>query len=100
MKMDHANLHSSDVRSLIRSGMIRFAGNKRLRIYGRLDCQSGKRMKRINRVFFSSVEDALSSGYRACKKCMLKSAWQTTLLIKRPGSKGKPTFLTSTPGRR
>jgi len=38
-------------------------------IFGRLNCTSGKRMKRENRVFFHNLEDAVEQGYRPCKKC-------------------------------
>ena len=52
-------------------------GNKRLKIYGRLDCPSallhiskGKYIK--NRVFFEDEETAIKAGYRPCAKCMRK----------------------------
>lgn len=50
--------------------MICLGGNRKLRIYGRLGCKSGKKLKRINRVFFGSEEDALSCGFRPCGHCM------------------------------
>ena len=49
---------------------IRFAGNKVLKIYGRLNCRSGKRMKKKNRVFFQSEDEALALGFRPCGHCM------------------------------
>ncbi len=39
------------------------------RIFGRLDCKSGMRMKTGNRVFFHTLEDAVMDGYRPCKNC-------------------------------
>jgi methylphosphotriester-DNA--protein-cysteine methyltransferase len=39
------------------------------KIFGRLDCKSGMRMKKENRVFFLDLEDAVREGYRPCKKC-------------------------------
>lgn len=39
------------------------------KIFGRLDCKSGMRMKKENRVFFHTMEDAVAEGYRPCKKC-------------------------------
>ncbi len=45
------------------------AGWKPGKIFGRLDCESGIRMKPENRVFFHSIEDAIAQGYRPCKKC-------------------------------
>lgn len=46
-----------------------YAGNKPRKIFGRLDCKSGMRMKKENRVFFATWEDAIEQGYRPCKKC-------------------------------
>ena len=47
-----------------------FAGNKKHKIYGTLDCPSGlARMKKENRVFFTSRKAALWAGFRACKIC-------------------------------
>lgn len=39
------------------------------RIFGTLDCTSGMRMKKENRVFFHTLEDAILEGYKPCKKC-------------------------------
>ena len=45
-------------------------GKKSRRIFGTLDCASGKRLiKKENRVFFHTLEDAVREGYRPCKKC-------------------------------
>jgi O-6-methylguanine DNA methyltransferase len=44
-------------------------GCRSTRIYCRLACPAGKRMKPQNRVYFSSPEEARASGYRACKVC-------------------------------
>ena len=38
-------------------------------IFGRLDCKSGMRMKKENRVFFHSWADAIAAGFRPCKLC-------------------------------
>lgn len=46
-----------------------YAGYKKGKIFGRLDCKSGMRMKKENRVFFHSLEDAVMEGYRPCMKC-------------------------------
>jgi methylphosphotriester-DNA--protein-cysteine methyltransferase len=63
---------------LVHAGAILMAGNRKLKIYGRLDCRSGKRMKKANRVFFSSEEQALRLGFRPCARCMRKdySQWK------------------------
>lgn len=39
------------------------------KIFGKLDCKSGMRMKKENRVFFLTLEDAVNEGYRPCMKC-------------------------------
>lgn len=60
----------ANVRRLIQNGEIQWGGNRRLKIYGTLHCDSGKKMKIENRVFFRSIKDALSQGYRPCGYCM------------------------------
>jgi methylphosphotriester-DNA--protein-cysteine methyltransferase len=47
----------------------KYAGWKPGKIFGRLDCKSGMRMKKENRVFFLNLEDAVLEGYRPCKNC-------------------------------
>lgn len=48
----------------------RYAGHRPKKIFGRLDCASGKRlMRKENRVFFLAYADAIAQGYRPCKKC-------------------------------
>lgn len=47
-----------------------FAGNRKLKIYGTLQCDSGKRMKWAKRVFFTSEKEAIEKGYRSCGHCM------------------------------
>jgi len=55
---------------LIRSSIPgEYAGWQSEKIFGKLDCQSGIRMKKENRVFFHTLEDAIKEGYRPCKKC-------------------------------
>lgn len=63
------------LKSLITKGKITLGGNKQLKIYGRLQCKSGKRMKIENRVFFVSEKEALNKGYSPCGDC-LKSKYQ------------------------
>ena len=66
----HIELEKQKLKSLIKNGEIVLGGNKRLKIYGRLSCKSGKRMKVKNRVFFSSEKEAINFDYRACGHCM------------------------------
>lgn len=70
MLIFHEDLADSAVFRLLRSGQITFGGNRRLKIYGRLDCSSGKRMNRSNRVFFADEAQALQAGYRPCGHCL------------------------------
>jgi methylphosphotriester-DNA--protein-cysteine methyltransferase len=54
----------------------RFGGNKRARIYGRLDCPSALaaikrgRTYQQHRVFFADEASALAAGFRPCARCM------------------------------
>jgi len=66
----HSEIENNQLRSHIRQGTILFGGNARLKIYGLLNCSSGKRMKKENRVFFSNKAEAISCGYRPCGHCM------------------------------
>ena len=67
---DNAFKRSRELKILLDKNEITFAGNLKLKIYGTLDCASGKRMKVQNRVFFSSEAEALGLGYRPCGHCM------------------------------
>ena len=66
----HDALDDDDLRRLLAGGQIRYGGNRRLRIYGRLDCASGQRMKREQRVFFCDEVAARSAGFRPCGHCL------------------------------
>ncbi|MGK6340794.1 Ada metal-binding domain-containing protein [Chryseobacterium sp. DT-3] len=66
----HIELSSTVLISQIKSGEIKFGGNRKLKIYGLLHCSSGKRMKWENRVFFKSEKEALENNYRPCGHCM------------------------------
>ena len=66
----HSDISDSDLRSKIRKNEIPFGGNSKLKIYGVLGCASGKRMKRENRVFFTSEQEAKQNNYRPCGHCM------------------------------
>lgn len=55
-------------------------GNRRLRIYGRLDCPSALRWIAKghyvkNRVFFADAATAVAAGYRPCAIC-LRAEWR------------------------
>ena len=48
----HDTIDDSEVLKAVKSGLIRYGGNRKQKIYGTLTCKSGKHMKRQNRVFF------------------------------------------------
>jgi methylphosphotriester-DNA--protein-cysteine methyltransferase len=45
-------------------------GNEKRKIYGLLNCKSGKLMKKESRVFFTVDHEAIRHGYRPCGNCM------------------------------
>ena len=57
-------------------------GNRRARIYGRLDCPSARRALprgyAKHRVFFADEATAMAAGYRPCGTCMRAeyAAWK------------------------
>lgn len=55
---------------LVRSGKINLGGYSKAKIYGLLNCRSGKRMKIENRVFFKDEKEAIQHGYRPCAHCL------------------------------
>lgn len=74
MMIKHDDIERLTLYRKIRNAEILFAGNQKLKIYGRLNCGSGKRMLKTNRVFFSSEAEALALQFRPCGHCM-KSAY-------------------------
>ena len=69
----HTEIKNSELHDKIRTQQIQFGGNVRLKIYGLLTCKSGKRMKKINRLFFKNEKEAIENGYRPCGHCMRKA---------------------------
>jgi alkylated DNA repair dioxygenase AlkB len=76
------------IRSLIRQGRIAWGGNIKLKIYGTLSCTSGKRMKPVNRVFFSTGQEAITAGYRPCGHCLREEylAWKRAAPAEHPNT--------------
>jgi methylphosphotriester-DNA--protein-cysteine methyltransferase len=66
----HTDIDSATLHRKIKQHEINFGGNRKLKIYGTLQCKSGKRMKEENRVFFISENEAISMGHRPCGHCM------------------------------
>jgi methylphosphotriester-DNA--protein-cysteine methyltransferase len=92
-------LLSADGRSYQSATMGLFGGNRRLKIYGRLDCPSALRaVKRgstyaSHRVFFADETSAIAAGFRPCGVCMgdayktWRAAKQKNNLSARPSTK-------------
>jgi methylphosphotriester-DNA--protein-cysteine methyltransferase len=78
----HNEISDVVLRTHIRQQQIVLGGNVKLKIYGILSCKSGKRMKKQNRVFFVSEEEAITNGYRPCGNCMRKNykKWNNELV--------------------
>jgi len=72
----HIEITQTDLHKRIRRQEIRLGGNRKLKIYGTLQCGSGKKMKRDNRIFFSTESNAIQNGFRPCGHCM-KQQYQT-----------------------
>lgn len=68
--IQHSEVNDNDLRNQIKRKEICFGGNRSLKIYGTLQCKSGKRMKKENRVFFVSESEAIENGFRPCGHCM------------------------------
>jgi methylphosphotriester-DNA--protein-cysteine methyltransferase len=68
--IEHTNIANALLRQQIKNLQLVLGGNSRLKIYGTLSCKSGKRMKKENRVFFTSEQEAIGLGYRPCGHCM------------------------------
>lgn len=66
----HIEISDINLRRKIKQKKICLAGNQKLKIYGSLSCNSGKRMKQKNRVFFSSEKEAIKNNFRPCGHCM------------------------------
>jgi methylphosphotriester-DNA--protein-cysteine methyltransferase len=76
----HSDLSPGKLKGMIRKKKIHLAGNARLKIYGVLQCQFGKKMKKSNRVFFASATEALHQGYRPCGHCLRNEYQRWTYL--------------------
>lgn len=68
--IEHTSVSRGRLRGLIRRRTLRLAGHSGHRIYGRLSCRAGMRMKRENRVFFIDEAEARAAEYRPCGNCM------------------------------
>lgn len=78
----HDDINPAELRKQIRQKKITFGGNVNLKIFGKLNCKSGKRMNKQNRVFFCSEEEALERNFRPCGHCLKEKykIWQNGLV--------------------
>jgi alkylated DNA repair dioxygenase AlkB len=65
----HEDIEQAELIKNIKSGKIKWGGNSDPKIYGTLQCYSGKRLLKKNRVFFSTELEAIENGYRPCQNC-------------------------------
>jgi len=66
----HSKTTNFELYRKIRLEEIIYGGNSKLKIYGTLQCKSGKRMKKENRVFFNTIIQAKKLGFRPCGHCL------------------------------
>lgn len=66
----HKDIDNAELHQKIKRKEIVYGGNLKLKIYGTLQCKSGKRMKTKNRVFFKTIEQAKKLGFRPCGHCL------------------------------
>jgi len=67
---------------LIKGNQVTLGGHYKAKIYGTLNCPSGKRIKVIHRVFFFNEKEAITAGFRPCGHCLRQQykAWKTGFL--------------------
>lgn len=68
----HSDVLHSSIKNKIKNKEICYGGNLNLKIYGLLNCKSGKRMKIENRIFFKTENEAIENGFRPCGNCLNK----------------------------
>lgn len=83
-------LMSSDNQIYLSDSPGTLGGNKRLKIYGKLDCPSANRWVSKgyyvkDRVFFDSEETAIKAGYHPCAVCMKEKykEWKNNQLVRK-----------------
>jgi len=73
-------------------------GCRTTKIYCLPDCPPGRRTKLENRVYFQSVEEARSNGYRACKVCHPDEEPETLFLTRYGSPLGTYILINSNKG--
>jgi O-6-methylguanine DNA methyltransferase len=73
-------------------------GCRTTKIYCRPDCRPGRRTKPENRVYFQSVKEARTNGYRACKVCRPDEGPETLFLTRYSSPLGTYILISSQMG--
>lgn len=66
----HEGVSDQILFELLKNKKLKWAGNQNLKIYGKLNCKTGRRMNKGNRIFFTTAVEADELGYRPCGQCM------------------------------
>jgi methylphosphotriester-DNA--protein-cysteine methyltransferase len=79
----HTDISKRQLLTSLRARSLKYAGNSQLKIYGTLNCSSGKGMKKENRVFFRTEMEAIECGFRPCAHCMREHylKWKLTAIL-------------------
>ncbi len=62
---DTTILHNNNTQTVTKN----YCGNKNSKVFHTTDCSFSAKTKDENKVYFSSREEFISNGYRACSKC-------------------------------
>lgn len=78
----HTDINNAKLHQKIKRKEIIYGGNLSLKIYGTLQCKSGKRMKKKNRIFFNTILQAKELGFRPCGHCLRADykIWKKTII--------------------
>ena len=66
----HGEISGPELHRQIRRQQITLGANSKLKIYGKRNGCSGKKMNKTNRVFFRSRAEAARQGFRPCGHCL------------------------------
>lgn len=47
----------------------KYVGNKKTKVFHKINCRYVKKIKKTNKVFFKTKKQAQKAGYKACKVC-------------------------------
>lgn len=66
---DNAVVSTDDKTILASAASKKYVGNRNTKKFHRLSCRNVKRMKKSNKVYFSTRKKAVKARYKACKHC-------------------------------